>query len=209
MLNFVKFLFFRIPRARSRRREEADNLRKTNRHFTSAAAILIVSAFVADAHSAALPPLSRQNTSPPAKVDFTRDIRPILSDNCYQCHGPDEKARKAKLRLDNKDGAFRVKDGKRIIIPGRSAQSELIRRVTNTDLEELMPPPKSNRKLTPAQIDLLRRWVDQGARWEVHWAFVPPIRPELPKLKNVRWPRNAVDRFVLARLEKEKLNPAP
>src|SRR6266481_3111088 len=104
-------------------------------------------------------------------VDFNRDIRPILSDDCYQCHGPDEKARKAKLRLDTKEGAFRLKDGKGILIPGKSAESELIRRVTNTDPDEVMPPPKSNRKLTAAQIDLLRRWIDQGAKWGLHWAF--------------------------------------
>src|SRR5439155_13487080 len=90
-------------------------------------------------------------------VDFNRDIRPILSDNCYQCHGPDEKARKAKLRLDIKEGAFRVKDGKTVIIPGKSAESELIRRITNTDPDEVMPPPKSNRKLTAAQKELLKR----------------------------------------------------
>src|SRR5438093_5853048 len=90
-------------------------------------------------------------------VDFTRDIRPILSDNCYQCHGPDEKVRKAKLRLDTKDGAFRVKDQKAVIVPGKSAESELIRRVSNPDPDEVMPPPKSNRKLTAAQIELLRR----------------------------------------------------
>src|SRR6185369_16947027 len=83
-------------------------------------------------------------------VNFTRDIRPILSDNCYQCHGPDEKARKAKLRLDTREGVFRVKDDKTVILPGKSAESELIRRVTNIDPDEVMPPPKSNRKLTPA-----------------------------------------------------------
>src|SRR5712691_8006616 len=142
-------------------------------------------------------------------VDFTRDIRPILSDNCYQCHGPDEKARKAKLRLDTREGAFRVKDDKTIVIPGKSAESELIRRVTNTDPDEVMPPPKSNRKLTPAQIDLLKRWVDQGAKWDLHWALVPPVRAELPKVKQKRWPQNAIDRFVLARLEKEGLKPSP
>src|SRR3954471_3750799 len=97
-----------------------------------------------------------------ASIEFDRDIRPILSDNCYQCHGPDEKARKAKLRLDVKEGAFRVKDGKTVIVAGKSAESELIRRVTNTDPDEVMPPLKSNRKLTPAQIELLKRWVDQG-----------------------------------------------
>src|SRR5881394_1649978 len=106
-------------------------------------------------------PGARELCAAAGTVNFTRDIRPILSDNCYQCHGPDEKARKAKLRLDTREGAFRIKGDKAVILPGKSAESELIRRVTNTDPEEVMPPPKSNRKLTPAQIDLLKRWVDQ------------------------------------------------
>src|SRR5438067_8570649 len=99
-------------------------------------------------------PGARELCAAAGTVDFTRDIRPILSDNCYQCHGPDEKARKAKLRLDVKEGAFRVKDGKTVIVSGKSAESELIRRVTNTDPDEVMPPLKSNRKLTAAQIEL-------------------------------------------------------
>ena len=148
-------------------------------------------------------------SGPSGTVNYTRDVRPILSDNCYQCHGPDEKARKAKLRLDTREGAFRVKDDKTVVIPGKSAESELIRRVTNTDPDEVMPPPKSNRKLTPAQIELLKRWVDQGAKWDLHWALVPPVRAELPKVKQTRWPQNAIDQFVLARLEKEGLKPAP
>src|SRR5437764_419855 len=110
---------------------------------------------------------ARAGASPPPggpAVDFNRDVLPILSNHCFQCHGPDEAARKAKLRLDTKEGAFRVKDQKAVIVPGKSAESELIRRVSNTDPDEVMPPPKSNRKLTAAQIDLLRRWVDQGAK---------------------------------------------
>ncbi len=142
-------------------------------------------------------------------IDFTRDIRPILSDNCYKCHGPDEKARKAKLRLDTKEGAFRVKDEKIVIIPGQSAQSELVRRITSTDADEVMPPPESNRKLSAEQIALLKRWVDQGAKWGVHWSLVPPTRPTPPKVNDMRWPRNAIDRFVLASLEKDGIKPAP
>ena len=98
-----------------------------------------------------------------AAVDFNRDIRPILSDNCYHCHGPDAKARKADLRLDTRDGAFRVKDGKRVINSGNGTQSELHRRLVTTDSDDLMPPAKSNRKLRPAQIVLVRRWIDEGA----------------------------------------------
>ncbi len=141
-------------------------------------------------------------------VDFSRDIQPILSDNCYHCHGPAEKGRKAKLRLDTKEGAFRVQDGKAVIIPGKSAQSELVRRITTKVADDVMPPLDSNRKLTAKQIDLLKRWVDQGAKWGQHWAFVAPQRPELPKVKNKAWPKNAIDYFILARLEREGLKPS-
>src|SRR5215813_7274951 len=102
-------------------------------------------------------------------IDFDREIRPIFSENCYQCHGPDEKARKAKLRLDTREGAFRAKDGKTVIVPGKSGQSELVRRITTKDPEDLMPPPDSNHKLTSRQIELLRNWIDQGAAWSGHW----------------------------------------
>jgi len=144
-----------------------------------------------------------------SQVDYSRDILPILSDNCYHCHGPDEKARKAKLRLDLKEGAFRVQDGVAVIAPGDTKKSELIRRITTKDADDVMPPLKSNRKLTPKQIELLTKWVDQGAKWGVHWAFVPPTRPAPPKVKNTKWPRNGLDYFVLNRLEKEGVSPAP
>jgi len=143
------------------------------------------------------------------KVDFDRQIRPIFSENCYQCHGPDEKARKAKLRLDTKEGAFRALDGKTVIVPRRSAESELIKRITSQDPEEAMPPPKSNHKLTVNQIELLRQWIDEGANWTRHWAFNAIQDPALPKVKNSRWPANEIDHFVLARLEHEALSPSP
>src|SRR2546422_11308393 len=92
-------------------------------------------------------------------IDFDREIRPIFSDNCYQCHGPDEKARKAKLRLDTREGAFRIRNDKTVIIAGKSNESELVRRITSKDPEEMMPPPDSNHKLTPVQIELLRKWI--------------------------------------------------
>ena len=149
--------------------------------------------------------------TPPSsgKVDYGRDVLPILSDNCYQCHGPDEKARKAKLRLDRKESAFRVMDDVTVIKPGDSKQSELVRRITSIDPDEMMPPPKSNRKLTPKQIELLTRWIDQGAPWGLHWAFNSPKRPPLPTVMNARWPRNGIDCFILSRLEKEALKPSP
>src|SRR5439155_5218287 len=143
------------------------------------------------------------------EADFSRDVLPIFSDNCFKCHGPDEKARKAKLRLDTKEGTFRSKDGVTVIVPGDSKKSELVRRISNTDPDDVMPPPKSNRKLTAKQIELLTRWVDQGAKWGLHWAFVPPQRPPIPKIKNTRWPRNPIDYFIVSRLEKEGLAPSP
>jgi mono/diheme cytochrome c family protein len=141
-----------------------------------------------------------------ADVDFARDVLPILSDNCFHCHGPDAGQRKAGLRLDTKDGAFRKKAGRTIVVPGDSADSELVRRVSSTDADEVMPPPDSNRKLTPQQVETLRKWVDEGAKWGQHWAFVP-LPKEIPNPK----PRipNPIDGFILARLEKEGLTPAP
>src|SRR5438445_3667727 len=143
-------------------------------------------------------------------TDFDRDIRPILSDKCFACHGPDEKERKARLRLDRKEDAFKpLKSGASAIVPGDPDKSELITRLTAKDEDDVMPPPKSGKTLTAAQIDLLRRWVAEGASWQRHWAFVKPERPPLPAVKNKKWPRQEMDYFVLARLEKEGLQPSP
>src|SRR5260370_6262573 len=143
-----------------------------------------------------------------ASIEYDRDIRPILSDNCYQCHGPDEKARKAKLRLDMKDSAFRVEDGVAIIKPGKSAASELVRRITTSDTDDLMPPPRSNHKLTSKQIDLIKQWIDSGAKWSAHWAFNPIQSTKPLAVTNTRWPANEIDHFILARLEHENLSPS-
>src|SRR5688572_16924878 len=146
----------------------------------------------------------------PAKIDFNRDIRPILSDNCFACHGPDDKERKGKLRLDHKEDALKVaKSGEHAIVPGDVAKSHLIARITTKDQDDLMPPPKTGKKLNAQQIELLRRWIQDGAKFEGHWAFAKPERPELPKVKDSKWPRNDIDRFILARLEKEGLKPSP
>jgi hypothetical protein len=144
-------------------------------------------------------------------VDFNRDIQPILSDNCYKCHGPDANARKAKLRLDRKEGAFgKNEDGRAIVAPGKPDDSELITRVLSTDPDEVMPTPKSNHKLTDAQKDLLKRWVEQGAPWAEHWAFVAPKKAEVPKADPSQGVvRNVIDNFVLDRLAKENLKQAP
>ncbi len=152
-----------------------------------------------------------QTPSPqkPKGVDFNRDIRPILSDNCFTCHGPNEGDRQANLRLDIKEGgAFDPRDGYRVIVPGSSAESRLYQKISAKDEAERMPPVMSGRTLTTKQIELIREWIDQGARWETHWAFATPQRPLAPEVKNQRWPRNEIDRFVLARLEREGLKPA-
>src|SRR5262245_46078061 len=150
-------------------------------------------------------PCAADGPAPPA-VSFDRQIRPILAENCFACHGPDEKARKAKLRLDTRDGAF-GKQG--VIVPGQASASELVARITHDEPSKLMPPVKSNKKLKPEQIQLLRRWIDQGAPWTDHWAFVAPQRPALSKVADEKWVRNAIDRFILARLDQEGLKPAP
>src|SRR5262249_21712331 len=149
--------------------------------------------------------------TPPAKViiDFNRQILPILSENCFACHGPDEKQRKAKFRLDTKEGAFaELESGNHAIVPGKPAESEIIVRIASKDRTEHMPPPTSGKKLTPQQVELLRQWIDQGAPWSGHWAFVAPRRPPLPPVKDAAWPRNPIDHFILARLEAEGLRPS-
>ena len=143
-------------------------------------------------------------------INFNREIRPILSDNCYTCHGPDSGKRKAGLRLDLKDGALtKLKSDNFAIVPNHPEKSSLVARITTKDEDDRMPPNKTGKQLTVAQIDLLRRWVAQGAEWQAHWSLIKPETPPLPAVKNKRWPKDPIDRFILARLEKEKLKPSP
>lgn len=145
----------------------------------------------------------------PEHIEYNRDIRPILSENCFVCHGADSASRKAKLRLDSFAAATaKREDGSPAIIPGQPDESEAIRRIFDPG-DDLMPPEKSHKTLTKAQKNLLKRWVAQGAEYQPHWAFIAPIRPALPKVKNSKWVRNPIDQFILARLEHEKLKPAP
>jgi hypothetical protein len=143
------------------------------------------------------------------KMEFTRDIRPILSDNCYHCHGPDEQRRKAKLRLDSKEGLFAVREGKAVIKAGSPQSSELWRRITTQDLDDLMPPLDSHKKLTPEQIAKVKAWIEQGAPFQTHWAFEPVARPAAPKTKAASWARTGLDPFILAKLEAARLAPSP
>src|SRR6266404_1079879 len=143
------------------------------------------------------------------KVDYNRDIRPIFSENCYACHGPDQNKRKAGLRLDRKEEAFlQLKSGDFALVPGDLVRSKLIERITTKDEDERMPPAKTGKHLTPEQVGLLRGWVAQGAQWKGHWAYLKPERPALPLIKNKRWIRNEIDAFILARLEKQGLSPS-
>jgi len=143
------------------------------------------------------------------RVSFNRDIRPILSDNCFQCHGPDENKRQAGLRLDLRAAAtVAVDSGDVAIVPGKPDASELVRRIDSTDAAEQMPPAGSGKKLTPRQNELLKRWIAEGAEYQGHWAFLPVQRPALPAVAREPWIRNPIDRFVLARLEQEGLAPS-
>ncbi|MBA0085812.1 MAG: DUF1549 domain-containing protein, partial [Acidobacteria bacterium Pan2503] len=139
-------------------------------------------------------------------VDFNRDIRPILSDACFACHGPEDDGRQGNLRLDTKESVFADRDGYRIIVPGNSSASRLYQRISAK--ERSMPPASSGRTLTAKQIELIRDWIDQGAKWQSHWAFDPPKRPATPAVKERNWPKNPIDYFTLARLEAEGLKPS-
>src|SRR5688572_22367348 len=135
-------------------------------------------------------------------VDYARDIKPILSENCFACHGPDEEKRKAGLRLDLKaDALKKLKSGNFAIVPGDLAKSTIVERITTADEDDHMPPAKTGKVLTAGQIELIKRWVAQGAQWGEHWSFVPATRPAVPSVKDTKWARNEIDRFILAQLE--------
>ena len=141
----------------------------------------------------------------PAKISFTRQIKPILSSRCLVCHGPDEKERQADLRLDVREMAVPA-----AIKPGDAEHSELIYRITTDDAELRMPPVKSKKPVvTPDEVKLIRQWIDQGAEYDAHWAYVPPKQPAIPPVKQADWPANPIDNFVLAKLEDKGLAPAP
>ena len=142
------------------------------------------------------------------RLSFDRDIRPILSDKCYACHGPDPAQRQAELRLDTKEGAFSAPSGYPIIVPGEPENSELVARITHADVEQRMPPQSSNRQPTQEQVNTLIRWIAEGAEWEEHWVYELPERVELPTVQNSAWVRNPIDRFILGRLEAEGLETA-
>jgi hypothetical protein len=143
-----------------------------------------------------------------AAVDFNREVRPILSEHCFACHGPDEAKLKAGLRLDREEDAFKeLKSGERAIVAGDLEKSAAIQRITTSDADDIMPPVKHGKALSKEQIETLKAWVKEGAKWQKHWAFVAPQRPEAPKVKDKGWARNGIDPFVQAKLEKANLKP--
>jgi len=155
-------------------------------------------------------PLSLFAAAPAGKpVDFQREIRPILSENCFQCHGPDPGTRMAGLRLDLKEEVFRERKSGVPVAPGKADTSLLYQRITAPTAGRRMPPASSHRSLTPQQIAALKNWIEQGAPWQEHWAFKAPVKPTPPQVKTAGWAQNPVDRFILARLELAGLAPAP
>ena len=167
-------------------------------------ALLVLSVILAGA----LPAVAQEGGAAPA-VDFQREVRPILADNCFQCHGPDESTRQVRLRLDTEEGALGARPNGRAVVPGDAAASLVYQRITHDDGRRRMPPPDlSTKTLTAAEVDVLRRWIDEGAAWEQHWAFEEIARPDEPDVADASWARNPLDRFVLARLEGNGLTPA-
>jgi hypothetical protein len=143
------------------------------------------------------------------QIDFDRDIRPLLASKCFHCHGPDAAHREADLRLDLRDAAFEDRGGYAAVTAGKPESSELYRRIMSADDDERMPPPESRLALTAAERERIRLWIQEGAAWQQHWSFVPPVRPPLPETSDTGWVRNPIDAFVLARLEAARLAPAP
>ncbi|GIW95853.1 MAG: cytochrome c [Pirellulaceae bacterium] len=149
-----------------------------------------------------------QQPQPQDPIRFNRDIRPILADKCFACHGPDANRREADLRFDREEGVF-ARPGPPVIQRGDPAGSELVRRIRSEDPDERMPPPSSGKSLTAREIALLERWIAQGAAWEDHWSLIPPVRPPVPQVDHRDWPVNPIDSFVLHRLEQAGISPSP
>lgn len=146
-----------------------------------------------------------QQASTTTRVEFNRDIRPILAENCFACHGPDSASRKADLRLDRREVAIEMG----AVVPGKPDESELVKRLTVTDEDKVMPPPSARKTLTAGQKKLLTDWIAAGAGYQSHWSLLAPVRPAVPEVQNKAWPKNAIDNFILSKLESVGLQPAP
>jgi hypothetical protein len=172
------------------------------KHGTRASLVVLFLLFAASSRAGA-------DASLPKTVQFNRDIRPILADNCYSCHGPDKDKRKAKLRLDTKEGLFTAIKDSAPVVPGKPEESDIYHRIISHDLDEVMPQSKTGKTLSIQQIALIKLWIEQGAKWEGHWAYNPLVRPAVPPVKRAGWVKNPVDNFILARLQQEGLQPSP
>src|SRR5687767_8861686 len=174
-------------------------------------AIGVVLAVIVGATLRGAPAAEVAKPSAGRKIDYNQDIRPILSENCFRCHGFDPANRAAELRLDTKEGLFGVRDETYPVVPGKPDDSVLYMRITSDDDDYRMPHKKSNKKLTEKQIATIKQWIEEGADWKPHWAYVPPVRPEVPApaLKDRAWPRNAIDQFTAATMAEHGLAPSP
>ncbi|RMG34494.1 MAG: DUF1549 domain-containing protein, partial [Planctomycetota bacterium] len=170
--------------------------------------LLVVSSVLTECCTAA-GTAAADHTRPAIGLSFSRDIRPILSDNCFQCHGPDADTREADLRLDLREAAIAPRDDGAAIVPGKPEASLVLQRIRTDDETLRMPPPETGKKLTPQQIAILERWIAQGAPYESHWAFRPVVRHAPPPVRRPQWCNNAIDRFVLKQLEQAGLSPSP
>ena len=146
-----------------------------------------------------------EEAAPASPIEYNRDIRPILAENCFRCHGPDSASRKADLRLDRREVSVEAA----AIVPGKPDESGLVERIFSTDPDKVMPPPAIHKELKPAEKELLKQWIAAGAEYQPHWSLIAPIRPAVPAVKNEAWVRTPIDRFILARLEQHGLTPAP
>jgi hypothetical protein len=142
-------------------------------------------------------------------LQYNRDVRPILSDTCFHCHGPDKNSRKANLRLDLREEALKPAKSKAIpIVPGKPDESEVVRRLFATDPEALMPPDEAHKTLTSAQKRTLKNWIAQGAVYEPHWAYTPLVLPSVPQVHDAAWPQQPLDNFILQKLESKQIKPS-
>ena len=168
---------------------------ESGNHCTTSHCILTLMFFVG--------PFFFADTVTAGGIDFNRQIRPILSNKCFQCHGPDAEARQADLRLDMRDAALAA------IVPGKPEKSELIARVTHSDVDLRMPPVDSPKKVSPRELKILRQWIEEGAKFDGHWSFQPIIKPAVPKVSDSKWIKNEIDRFILRKLKREGMTPSP
>jgi hypothetical protein len=175
--------------------------------WINALTALLVASLAANVFATRL--MAQASSKPGLTADFQREVRPILSDNCFRCHGPDKNTRMVDLRLDTKEGAFRERKSGTPIVPGKPEESLVYQRITASTAARRMPPEYSHKTLNSKQIDVLRRWIQEGAMWKEHWAFITPVPRKPPGIEGRAWVRNPIDRFILARLEEEGLQPAP